>query len=137
MSEGHHHPQGQFDSFLEELISPEKVEDDIDEQEKREKEQTAISQIPTYFASLNARENGQIPLGAYFAYVLHTRRVVKRGVRAEHEAQNASSHDARAHEVVLALLQHFLIVAQLSDRSARVISAAAVPRGCGCSHARL
>ena len=41
------------------------------------------------------------------------------------------------HEVVLALLQHFLIVAQLSDRSARVISAAAVPRGCGRSHARL
>ena len=40
-------------------------------------------------------------------------------------------------EVLLALPEHFHILLQLSDRSARLISAAAVPRGCGRSYAWL
>ena len=40
-------------------------------------------------------------------------------------------------EVLLALPEHFHILLQLSDRSARLISAAAARRGCGRSHARL
>lgn len=51
--------------------------DNTDESELREKQLRSISQFPTYMGGLNARDLGQIPLGAYFAYVLHTRRVTK------------------------------------------------------------
>ena len=40
-------------------------------------------------------------------------------------------------KVFLALLQHFHFVLQVSDRSARLVSAAAARRGCGRSHALL
>jgi hypothetical protein len=51
--------------------------DDIDEAETRERYMKSITQFPTYMRALDARANGQIPAGAYFTYVLHTRRVNK------------------------------------------------------------
>lgn len=57
----------------------EAAEGDHDDAQMREKRLAAIAQYPTYMSTVSARESGQIPLGNYFAYVLHTRRVAKRG----------------------------------------------------------
>ena len=62
-------------SYAEEV----ELRDEGDEQEVREKRMSAMAQLPTFMASVAARESGQLAPGSYFTYVLHTRRVSKRG----------------------------------------------------------
>jgi len=62
---------------LKETVVEARFDKDVDEAETRDKYMKSISQFPTFMAALNARTTGQIPAGAYFTYVLHTRRVNK------------------------------------------------------------
>jgi len=55
------------------------LEEAADEQEVAERRLAAVGQMPTFMASVAAREGGQISPGSYFTYVLHTRMVSKRG----------------------------------------------------------
>mmetsp|Transcript_7376 Transcript_7376/g.14764 ORF Transcript_7376/g.14764 Transcript_7376/m.14764 type:complete len:406 (-) Transcript_7376:13-1230(-) len=54
-----------------------RYDQDIDDVEVREKYLKSIAQFRTYMGALDARASGQLPAGAYFTYVLHTRRVNK------------------------------------------------------------